>query len=47
MEIKIAFDILPAAFTGHHAVVLLIALDRSVMRRGRGRWKMDPTLIQI
>jgi hypothetical protein len=43
---KPGIEILPAAFTDHHAVALRLAIDTHVVRGGRGRRKMVPKLIQ-
>ena len=37
-------EILQTAFTDHNAVVLRLAVDTPIMRRGRGCWIMKPTL---
>ena len=46
MAKKQGIEILPAAFTDHHAVVLCTARGAPIVRRSRGRWKMNLALIQ-
>jgi hypothetical protein len=46
MHKKTGIEIVPAAFTDHNAVVLRLVLGKSVAKRGRVRWKLDPNLIQ-
>jgi endonuclease/exonuclease/phosphatase family metal-dependent hydrolase len=43
---KTGIEILPAAFTGHNAVVLRLALGKRHVRMGRARWKMNPILLK-
>jgi hypothetical protein len=45
---KIGIEIIPAAFTDHHVVVLRITIPDYDLRRRRrrSRWKMDPMFIQ-
>jgi hypothetical protein len=38
---KTGIEILPAAFTDHDAVVLLLSINNMGMRQKRSRWKMD------
>jgi exonuclease III len=42
---KSGVEIIPAAFTDHHALVLRLAIEDKVVRRRLRRWKMDPTLM--
>ena len=44
-ERKIAAKTVVAAFTDHHAVTLRLALDIPIIRRGRGLWKMNSSLL--
>ena len=46
MSLKTGIEILPAAFTDHHAVVVRVATPQFEERRARTRWKMDPILAQ-
>jgi hypothetical protein len=43
---KTGIEILPAAFTDHNAVVLRLALGEIRARRGRARWKLNPTMLK-
>ena len=45
MAKKIGTEILAAAFTDQHTVVLHLAVDTPIMRMGRCRWKMKATMI--
>jgi hypothetical protein len=42
---KSGVDIIPAAFTDSHALVLRLTMEDQVVRRRLRRWKMDPTLM--
>jgi len=42
---KIGIEIIPAAFTDHYAVAMRITVQDTDLQRARGRWKMDPILI--
>jgi hypothetical protein len=46
MENKQGTEVLPAAFTDHHAVVTRIAVGALDRWRGGRRWKMDPVHIR-
>jgi len=43
---KSRIEIIPAAFTDHHVVVLHVTIQEQTIRRGLRRWKMDPTVMQ-
>ena len=43
---KIGVETVMAAFTDHLAVCLHITLDAPLIRRGRGRWKMNARLLE-
>jgi hypothetical protein len=43
---KSGIEIIPAAFSDHHALVLRIIIPDYELRRRRSRWKMDPMLMQ-
>ena len=43
---KIGVETVMAAFTDHLAVCLRITLDAPLLRRGRGRWKMNAKLLE-
>jgi hypothetical protein len=43
---KIAEETVAAAFTDHHAVKLRLALDIPILRRGRGIWKLNTSLLE-
>ena len=43
---KIGTEILAAAFTDQHTVVLHLAVDTPIMMMGRCRWKMNATMIR-
>jgi len=42
---KSGIEILPAAFTDHYAVVLHFTIPDRVMRRRRGRWRIDRNMV--
>jgi hypothetical protein len=42
---KKEIEVIPAAFMDHHTVALRIAVNNTDVKRGRGRWKMDPMLM--
>ena len=42
---KMGIEIIPAAFTDQYAVAMPITVQDTDWQRARGRWKMDPTLI--
>jgi len=46
LESKTGTEIIPAAFTDHHAVVLRLRISDSDVRRGPNRWKMNPLLMR-
>jgi hypothetical protein len=39
-------EIIPAAFTDHHALILRMEINNPTMPRGRGFWKMNTTLLR-
>jgi len=43
---KTGIKIMPTAFTHHHAVVLRLSIPAPEKRRRRGRWKMEPDILQ-
>ena len=43
---KTGIEIIPTAFTDHHAVVLRLTIPAHVARKTRDRWKMDPLFEQ-
>ena len=43
---KLGTEILDAAFTDHHAVMLRIAVDTPILRMDRGRWKMNTAMFR-
>jgi exonuclease III len=43
---KIIAETVAAAFTDHHAVMLKLTIDIPILRRGRGRWKMNNALLE-
>ena len=43
---KLGIEILGAAFTYHHNVLLRLAVDTSIIRMGRGRWKMNTAMFR-
>ena len=43
---KIDIEIVAAAFTDHHAVMLRIAVYTPILRMGRGRWKMNTAMFR-
>ena len=46
LERKTGTEIIPTAFTDHHAVVLRLRINDSDVRRGPNRWKMKPLLMR-
>jgi hypothetical protein len=46
MARKSGIEIVPAAFTDHHAVALRFTIPIYDMGRRRGRWKVNPMLMQ-
>ena len=42
---KTGIEIIPTAFTDHHAVVLRLEIPTENRRKRSGRWKMDPAII--
>jgi len=46
LEKKLANEIIAAAFTDHHAVLLRLAVDTPILRMGRGRWKMNTAVFR-
>lgn len=42
---KIGIEIMPAAFTDYHAVAPHIQINDTDLKRGRGRWKIESTLM--
>jgi hypothetical protein len=42
---KTGIEIIPAAFTDHHAVALRLQMPETSVHRGPGRWKMDSLLM--
>jgi len=42
---KKRIEIIPAAFTDHYTVAMSITVQETDLQRARGRWKMDPILI--
>jgi hypothetical protein len=43
---KSGIEIIPAAFTDHHAVALRVTIQDQILPRRSRRWKMDPTMMQ-
>ena len=43
---KSGIEIIPAAFTEHHAVALRVTIQDQILPRRFIRWKTDPTMIQ-
>ena len=43
---KTGIEILPTAFTDHHAVVHRLTIPGHAVRKTRGNWKMEPLLAQ-
>ena len=41
---KVGIEIVPTAFTDHHAVVLRLSILASEQQRRRGMWKRNPTI---
>ena len=41
---KLVIEIIAAAFTDHHALLLRLVVDTPVLRMGRGRWKMNTAM---
>ena len=46
LEKKLGIEIVAAAFTDHHAVLLRLAVDMPIPRMGRGRWKMNNAMFR-
>lgn len=46
MHRKTSIEILPAAFANRNAVVLRLVLGEMRARRGRARWKLNPTMLR-
>lgn len=42
---KTGTEIIPATFTDHNAVAIGIKIHDADLKRGRSRWRMDPTLM--
>jgi hypothetical protein len=45
-RLKQSAEIMAAAFTDHNAAAVKLRLDGPVIQRGRGRWKMNTTILQ-
>ena len=45
MASKTGIEIISTVFTDHHAVVLRLTIQDHVVRRRRGRWRLDPNLM--
>ena len=46
IETKKRIEIIPTAYTDHHAVVLRLSIPNIERRRRRGRWKMNPDIVK-
>jgi len=46
LEKKLGIEIIAAAFTDHHAVLLRLAVDTPILRMGGGRWKMNTAMFR-
>jgi exonuclease III len=46
LEKKLGIEIIAAAFTDHHSVLLRLAVDTPILRMGRGRWKMNTAIFR-
>ena len=43
---KQGIEIIPTAYTDHHAIVLRLSIPSTERRRRSGRWKMDPDIVK-
>jgi hypothetical protein len=46
MRGKFSVEIIPAAFTDHHAVALRLTIQDPIVQRRLRRWRIDPTVMR-